>query len=115
MLHRTHEKGPRTRFAGLFNAHLERRAFSDFQAAARCALMAERVRTMRLNMGFSGSGYGDAIASNTVHISDNVVILKDVCCGAASQLGLRSALKLTPLNVVFPEGAQRLSGKTAVL
>jgi hypothetical protein len=50
------EKGPRTRFAGLFDAHPEGRAFSDFQAAVRCALMAERVRTIRLNMEFSGSG-----------------------------------------------------------
>jgi hypothetical protein len=55
LLRRTQEKGPRTGFAGLFDAAAESGRLGRLQAAARCALMAERVRTIRLSMGFSGS------------------------------------------------------------
>jgi hypothetical protein len=35
-------------------------------------------------MGFSDFELGGAVASSTVKISDNVVIIKGYCCGAAS-------------------------------
>jgi hypothetical protein len=59
LLRCTQRKRPANRVRGPFR-YAQEDVFRRLQAAARCALMAERVRTIRLSMGFFRFERGDA-------------------------------------------------------